>query len=57
MDELNFDYNKDIQGNFYSDDFDHLNIYGRDENGNTSTYRDEDNYFDTLGTEDTLDFL
>lgn len=62
-DDFNFDsFQKDIENNFYQDDFSHLNnadIYSKDANGNTSGYReynDGDRLFDTNDSLDTDSF-
>ena len=48
MDEFNFDNVNDLtKDNFYSDDLEHLNIFGKDGNGNSATYTSQEYYFDS----------
>lgn len=56
MDEFNFDGLRDVaSNNFYSDDFAHLNLFDKDENGNSALFQSQDDYFDSV-EDDTADF-
>lgn len=64
MDEFDFNgFQKDIDTNFYKNDFDHMNIYAPDGNNNTAGYRDYNdgdilfNQTDDYDSDDSLDFL